>query len=324
MRKNLMRIASLVLAFALVSVSAFAALTGRYDAETGTYTVEGGATGLETSLIIVEGAHDELPIDNEVVTGAVYIDQVAAAENGAAFENVELTGEVYTAFFSNESEKSASSAQIVTASIVIAPDTTILELGESATISVNAPESATNVKFYEDDVEVTLEGSILAGYTYTPATAGTHEVKLVATVSGATVESNIISFEVTEFNPIVTVNAAVVLDDVYTVDEETAEVKNGEIVTPVYINVTLPVGALNQMKWVLDAEVSGLVCSETFDMGGINVSGDTTFAAVIKNGLHQNGVDNDHEAVTSVGAIFDIDDVTYFTSEVYQSNFIAE
>ena len=61
MRKNLMRIASLALAFALMSVSAFA-LGGRYDASTGTFTVTGAEGALQTSLIIVEGAHASLPV----------------------------------------------------------------------------------------------------------------------------------------------------------------------------------------------------------------------------------------------------------------------
>ena len=321
MRKNLMRIASLALAFALMSVSAFAALEGSYA--DGTYTVTGGETNLLTSLIIVEGAHDTLPVANEEVTGAVYIGQEAAAENGAAFEGVSLPGEVYTAFFSNESEKSASSAKIVNASITIDADKDEVTVGEEITLSVVASDSVidANTKLYVNDVETATTGTLDDGLVFAIETEGTAKVKLVSTVEGETVTSNEIDIVVTQAAAAFALNAAEVLDKVYNEDAEGNTI-DGEIVTPVYVNVTLPEGALNQMKWVLTIG-SGDVPSETIQMNGVTVAGDATFAAVFKNGLRVNGEDTDYVEVTDVNAIFQIGEDNYFTNPEHESNFEA-
>ena len=319
MRKNLTRIASLVLACVLFSVPAFAALTGGYS--NGTFTVSGGETGLQTSLIIVKGNHTTLPVANEAVTGAIYIDQVPAASNVAAFTGISLDAneEVHTAFFSNESENSASSFKIVTAELTIAADNYTVEAGQKVIISANR----TGVSFVVNDVatDLTEEGG---GYAFIPATAGTYTIVASATVAGQTITSDPIVITATEVvnRAILTVNAAEVLEDVYTVDSEN-NVKDGEIVTPVYVNVTLPAGALNKMKWVLTVD-EDLVCSETYEMNGVAVSGSATFAAIIKNGLRVDGTDTGNTDVAGVGAIFNIGDADYFTSEAIQNKFIAE
>lgn len=315
MRKNLMKVASLVLACVLFSVPAFAALTGSYDAATGTYTVAGGATGLETSLIIVEGIHNALPVNGDVVTGAVYIDQVAAAENGAAFEGVSLPGDVYTAFFSNEAQYSAASATIVNASVSISALDTELDLGETAVIAVDAPETATNVKFYEDGEEIALEGSILAGYNYTPATAGTHTVTLEATVSGAVIESNAITFTVNEViiaEPEIVTGVATILDAITNEVEDFAAL-------PVGIKVSFGEGekTIVKMKWVFESGANNYY-SATIPMG-IVVSGDAAFAAVVENGTVDQETDEISGAIEidTVGAIFDVDGTDYYTNATY-------
>lgn len=322
-RKNLKRIASLVIAFALLSMSAFA-LDGSYDAGTRTFKVTGGETNLQTSLIIVDGAYDELRIDNEEVADAIYINQVAAAENGAAFDGVAIADDgVYTAFFSNESENSVSSVKFTTANIVIDADKDVVAAGEEITLTVSATDSVTdaNTKLYVDGVETDTTGTLDAGLVFSIAAEGEAKVQLVSTIDGVTVTSNEITITVEQSGYEFALNAAEVLAPVYNTDAEGNTI-NGEIVTPAYVNVTLPTGVLNQMKWVLTIP-AGDVPSETIQMGGIEVSGDATFAAVFKNGLYVDGAKNDYVEVSGVNAIFQIGEDNYFTNTDHESNFGA-
>lgn len=319
MRKNLMRIASLALAFALMSVSAFA-LGGDYDASTGTFTVTGAEGALQTSLIIVEGAHDTLPVANEAVTGAVYIDQAAsAADTGAAaFGGVSLPGEVYTAFFSNEAENSASSVKIVNAVLEIAADKYTVEEGQKVLISANRAVASFTVNGVAD--ELAAEGG---GYAFIPTTAGEYVIVATATVEGQTITSDPITITATE--------APVVLDPVTIAGDDTIldlvkSPTSDYSAQPVGIKVNFGEGekTIVKMKWVFESGSEFYFSADTVDLG-IKVTGDAAFAAVVKNGSVVDGEEaGDAIVIDKVGAIFDVDGQDYYTNEAYGSYKDAE
>lgn len=331
MRKNLMRIASLALAFALMSVSAFA-LGGDYDASTGTFTVTGGETGLQTSLIIVKGAHDTLPVDveNEAVTDAVYIDQVAAASDGAEFGGVSIPtpvsvtdADVYTAFFSNESANSADSAKIVNASVSIHTDDIAITVGDTATIAVTRTASVTDsntVAYVNDEVTAlgggTLGGTLADGLTFTPDKAGTYTIQLKATVEGKEVASEVIEITATalEVDPVPIEGDDTILDLVVSPTTEfTAQ--------PVGIMVTFPDAGktVDKMIWAFETADGDVRYSTPVTLSNATtVSGKTVFAAVVMNGTATDGVSNeDAITINKVGAIFSIGGQDFYTNTAY-------
>ncbi len=309
MRKNLKRIASLVVAFALLSVPTFAALTGSYA--DGTFKVEGGATGLETSLIIVEGAHDSLPVANETVTGAVFIGQEAAAENGAAFEGVSLPGEVYTAFFSNEAENSASSAKIVNAVLEIAADNYTVEEGQKVLISANRVVASFTVNGVAE--ELAAEGG---GYAFIPTTAGEYVIVATATVEGQTITSDPIIITATEAS-------VVIQPEIIEGTSVIGEVVANEIENFAAVGVGIKVNfgdnkKINAMKWVFETADNFYFSNDTIEYTDLVVSGEVAFAAVVENGTVVDGEITDAGVeFTSVGAIFDVDGQDYYTNAEY-------
>ncbi len=319
MRKNLMRIVSLALAFALVSVSAFA-LGGDYD-NAGTFTVTGAEGALQTSLIIVSGSHSSLPVENEAVTGAIYIDQVAsdAVTGDAAFTGVALTdADVHTAFFSNESENSASSAKIVNASIAIAADVTEVEAGQTVTFAVTKTASVTdaNTVAYVNGEVAELGGTLSEGLTFTPAEAGTYNVQLKATVEGVEVASAVVAITVTA--PPVVLDPVVIEGDDTILDLVKSPTSDYSA-QPVGIKVSFGEGekTINKMKWVFEADDEFYFSADAVQLG-IKVTGDAAFAAVVKNGAVVDGeFAGDAIEIDNVGAIFDVDGQDYYTNEAY-------
>ena len=320
MRKFVKTAAVLALAFALLSTSAFAALTGGSVAKNndGTYTatINGAAANEQITILGVEADVDvNAPVVPELTdSNILYINQTAAdgtADTADTFANFSLKGESNGRtihFFagsatSDEAKYLGAVTEAIPYAITIQGGT--VEVNKTLTITATI-----NPEGYTGDVDWSAPGAEISGdalgATFSAATEGTYTV--TATLdngASATAEVVVTAKDVTVAAPTVTLVEA-------EADGEIAQNQNGVGVALQFAN--LPAG-FTHMIWGFgdgtdDTENRRYSTAIELDE---SMQGSFTFKAAFGNGTKNGSIEPYAVVESDVSALFWDGTDTYFT-----------
>lgn len=317
MRKFVKTAAVLALAFALLSTSAFAALSGGSVAKNndGTYTatIEGAAANEQITILAVDAEVEGEAVPELTDSNILYINQKAAdgtADTADTFANFSLKGESNGRtihFFAGSATSSAAKylgavTEAIPYAITIQGGT--VEVNKTLTITATiSPEGYTGPVTWEAE-GATISGDAL-GATFSAATEGTYTV--TATLdngASATAEVVVTAKNVTVAAPTVTLVEA-------EADGEIAQNQNGVGVALQFAD--LPAG-FTHMIWGFgdgSGDTENRKYSTKVALEG--VAGEYTFKAAFGNGT-KNGSITPYDVVESdVSALFWDGTDTYFT-----------
>ncbi len=337
MRKIFRTAVSLAMGCALLSTSAFAAVT-KNDDGTVNVTVDQVTAGEQVALVLVKGESQvtELP-DLSVesnLQNVVYIDQNGATGSSITFENINVgdakTVSAFAGYSSNTDTKAAYAGglDLETSKVQISVDDANVTAGSECTIAYNATGDAANAApvWYVNDVVDTSyitavdENTPKSGYKFKTTKEGQYTIKAVVTVGTKAISSDPIAIVVTK--------AAVAM--VENSNKQTDILTNEELGTDnlygfgaaMKINVPSSI-TLQKMIWVLDAKLGDDTeatrkFSESVDISELSagVSGDISVAATFVAGAKNNDKQDNVTSVDSVGALFlDSNGIEYSTIE---------
>ena len=338
MRKFVKTAAVLALAFALLSTSAFAALTGEVAVnQDGTYTatINGAAANEQITIIGVEVAPETVVADDPDVpalndSNILYINQKAAAGTEDSFANFSLRGESNgrkILFFAGSATSTdaaylGSVSETINYTVTVQSDVTV-EVNQSASVALTiTPDYDDTVAWSvvsDNAASATISGDAI-GATFSATAAGTYKVR--ATLADGTtygeadivVNPKTIAVSVVGEPTIVKVDATV---------EEDVENQNA-------IGVALTVSGIEEefthMIWGFglgDGDVSNRRYSEAIELDNA-ISGQYTFKAAFGNGTASGTVAGTDGKVTfavgDVSALFTDGTETYFTHPLLDQN----
>ncbi len=305
MRKFIKTVAVLALAVAVLSTSAFAALTGELTVNNnGTYTVKiTGAEAEDQVTILAVDTEDLASVTDENI---YYIDENA----DGMFSNFQLKDdenikgkEIFLFAGSTSSDFLKLDESIENLKITINAPKTEVEIGEEVEISAGVeggtPET---IVWTAGEATITPIGNGAAGATFVATEAGEYTVKV--TMDG--VDSNEVTINVTAPSYDLERTAYDVIDT--TPDGVDVEAQYG---VGVMIEVNVPV-AFDKMIWVLVDDQGHRYYSDAVDyLGG--AQGAVKYYAAFANG---NNDTTQTLNITGVDAIFRVDANTeYYTNE---------
>ena len=312
MRKFVKTVAVLALAVAVLSTSAFAALTKNPN---GTYSVEVTGAGEQVTLFAVSQAAIKEEAGNKLIdftkvndNNIYYIDQ----NDSGNFSNFQLKGDVAgnEIFFFAGSDSSADYALVDSVeNLIITISTeggvTTVEEGEELVFSAGYTGGNPEIGDWSVTGGATISpiGNGLAGATFVANEAGDYTVKV--TMNGF--ESNTITITVTEPSFDLTPSDS----DVITTepDGNVVQVQHG---VGVMIDVDVP-AAIDKMIWVLVGSDGTRYYSDAIDYIQ-GTAGNVKAYAAFPNG--NNGISTNTVEIIGVDAIFRVDDKTaYYTNE---------
>lgn len=328
MRKFVKTAAVLALAFALLSTSAFAALSGGSVAKNndGTYTatIEGAAANEQITILGVEANVD---VNDPVVPGLtdsniLYINQTAAdgtADTADTFANFSLKGEsngrTIHFFAGSATSDEAKYLGAVTEAINY---TVEVQSGVSVEVNKSTPITVEITPVgYTDNVAWTVVSSNAAlatltdgskdGVTFSATTEGTYTVRATL-VDGKYGEADV---TVTPKNVTVAPPEVIKVDALADEAESTAENQNGLGVALKFAN--LPEG-FTRMIWVFaDGSVGNDARRYSDPVSTKGLSGQCVFTAAFGNGTANDSIKPYN--VQSVDAIFTDGNDTYYTNQ---------